>query len=487
MAAAHCAVFALLLALPDAATLSGCSGHGCGERSALEIEGATLSDPNAEEFLAHCKRHSRGYEPGSKEYWLRRALFEQRNKAVKVQNAKLDGLWEAEAGQFADWTEAERRTLRGYRHQAGAFASGGRELPAAAVRARELLRPTHRNATIPKTFDWLHLKVAHYLPDQGQCGSCWAVAAKSVLDAHYEIHVALPTGGPVRNFSAQQIVSCVPNNRSCGGTGGCSGATVELAFDWVLHNGCADDLQVPYHAKDLTETLAKCNSSKLFSLPASSKGLLGGGSSSISQDDVALAGGLAFGMHGYHMLERNKEEPLLMALYRDGPVATSTAAGQWFEYKSGILDSCNKDTIVDHAVTLYGFGEEKAKAEHLFPVLTKGASPSFEPAVRKYWLIRNSWGTSWGEKGFIRMLRFGKENEHCGTDSDNSEGTGCKGDNKTVTVCGMCGFLWDSVVPHFHALPDGTSGGSLAATRSSVEMDHSGKLLRRETLANSAN
>lgn len=206
-------------------------------------------------------------------------------------------------------------------------------------------------------------------------------------------------------------------------------------------------------------------------------------------------GGILFGMHGYKMLERNKEQPLLMALYQHGPVATSTAAGNWFEYSRGIFDGCPKDVVVDHAVTLYGFGEQRVHSEPLMPILTssRGESPKFEAKsnVKMYWLIRNSWGRSWGEEGFIRMLRYGdgKDDAHCGTDTDNAAGTGCKGDAKTVTVCGMCGFLWDSVVPHFHPVTssDGSKHGVPKSSASTLDLEMSAegnmKMLRRETAA----
>merc|ERR1719247_3975122 len=97
-------------------------------------------------------------------------------------------------------------------------------------------------------------------------------------------------------------------------------------------------------------------------------------------------------------------------------------------YKAGVFDSCVKDSIVDHAVTLYGFDTEGGK---------------------KYWLIRNSWGGDWGESGFIRLLRHENEGQWCGTDNDPQKGIACEGETAPVTVCGTCGVLYDSVVPCF--------------------------------------
>lgn len=98
------------------------------------------------------------------------------------------------------------------------------------------------------------------------------------------------------------------------------------------------------------------------------------------------------------------------------------------EYNGGIFDGCGKDVVVDHAVTLYGYGVDEGS---------------------KYWLIRNTWGSDWGESGFIRMKRHDDGEEYCGIDDNNQEGVGCKGDVKQVKVCGMCGMFADSVVPHF--------------------------------------
>merc|ERR1719356_2305622 len=93
----------------------------------------------------------------------------------------------------------------------------------------------------------MHLNSSKAIKNQGRGGSCWAVTAASLLEAYTEIY---PPGAP-RSFSAQQLVSCVPNPQECGGTGGCKGATVELGLDWAWKNGLVTAQEEPYHGKDL--------------------------------------------------------------------------------------------------------------------------------------------------------------------------------------------------------------------------------------------
>merc|ERR1719197_385972 len=108
-------------------------------------------------------------------------------------------------------------------------------------------------------------------------------------------------------------------------------------------------------------------------------------------------GGAAIGLMNYHTLEQNADYPLAEALVQYGPVAVSASAGSWFEYESGVFDGCEPDTVVDHAITAWGYGEANGV---------------------KYWHLRNSWGSNWGEKGFMRILRHSDGQTHCGTDND---------------------------------------------------------------------
>ena len=108
-----------------------------------------------------------------------------------------------------------------------------------------------------------------------------------------------------------------------------------------------------------------------------------------------------------------------MPAYRD--------ASQWSDYESGVFSGCSyADMDLDHIVQLVGYGEEKGKM---------------------YWLVRNSWGTSFGEKGYIKLERFGEGKEPCGIDEHPRRGSACAGDSKPRQFCGMCAIMSDSSYP----------------------------------------
>merc|ERR1719321_98370 len=115
---------------------------------------------------------------------------------------------------------------------------GGGKL--AIVHASKFLAKNHSvvdNSTVmtaktaPASKEWMHLDCQKTIPDQGMCGSCWAVAASTVLQAHAEIYTS-----KTRTFSVQEMVECIANPQECGGQGGCKGATMELAMDYVFKN-----------------------------------------------------------------------------------------------------------------------------------------------------------------------------------------------------------------------------------------------------------
>merc|ERR1712196_566666 len=119
---------------------------------------------------------------------------------------------------------------------------------------------------------------------------------------------------------------------------------------------------------------------------------------------------------GFVALKQNDYNALMTA-GAAGPTAISVAAGGlgWQFYSGGVftggLFGCG--FAVDHAVQLVGYGVDDSVM---------------------YWLVRNSWGSGWGEAGYIRMKRFGEGEEPCG-------------DSEGQHYCGLCGILSDSSYP----------------------------------------
>merc|ERR1719517_97167 len=98
--------------------------------------------------------------------------------------------------------------------------------------------------------------------------------------------------------------------------------------------------------------------------------------------------------------------------------------------------NCDPNWVVNHAVTLFGYGRQDAL---------------------RYWKIMNSWGPYWGERGAIRIERQESEESLCGWDYEPGVGLGCKGGPPKVWVCGSCGILYDPVVPTFAKRPQAES------------------------------
>jgi cathepsin L len=250
---------------------------------------------------------------------------------------------------------------------------------------------------LPKDVDWRNMpNVVSAVKDQGHCGSCWAFAAAAVLESH----VALNTG-LLYNLSPQQIAMCAPNPDHCGGTGGCNGATAEIAFDYVAGmSGILEEYQLGYTAYNGQNT--PCGFESADTTPVAT-------------------------INGFVKLPENNYTALMNAIAKVGPVAVSVDASNWHSYSSGIFNGCNQEQPdINHAVTLVGYGEDKGQ---------------------KYWTVRNSWSPSYGELGYIRVLRDDSDESNCGMDITPQDGNACEGQTEPVKVCGTCGILYDSSYP----------------------------------------
>jgi len=230
--------------------------------------------------------------------------------------------------------------------------------------------------------------------DQGYCGSCWAFASTAVIESS----VAKATG-MLFDLSVQQMTVCAPNPDECGGTGGCSGSTAELAFDYVASSfALVEEFQYSY------------------------ANYFGGSGNTCTVPESAGAT-----ISGYVQLPSNNYTALVNAVATTGPVAVSVDASAWSAYESGVFDGCNQvNPDIDHAVVLIGYGSENGQ---------------------NYWLVRNSWSASWGEFGYIKLARTDAEEEKCGSDITPQNGVACAGDLEPEKVCGTCGIIFDSAYP----------------------------------------
>jgi len=242
--------------------------------------------------------------------------------------------------------------------------------------------------------------------NQKSCGSCWTFGSVTAL----ETQIAIKTH-KLHVLSEEEPLSCAKNPDHCGGTGGCQGATVEVAYEYISKYGIHTIKTDPYESKPDKLVCPKEEKNKLRGL-------------------VDESSPTKYSMKGFAVLPGNDEKCLMNALVKHGSVAIAVAASMFHFYGGGIFDTPNGENIdMDHAVTLEGYGTDDGV---------------------DYWLVRNSWGADWGENGYIRI----KRDTTCGYDKTPLDGMFCKykpdGDINPVhpiKVCGIAGVQYHTVIP----------------------------------------
>ncbi|KAF7203317.1 cathepsin L1-like [Nothobranchius furzeri] len=198
--------------------------------------------------------------------------------------------------------------------------------------------------------DYRNMGYVTEIKDQGYCGSCWAFSTTGAIEGQ----IFKKTGHLV-SLSEQNLVDCSKPY----GTHGCNGAWMANAYDYVLSNGLQATDTYPYTSVDTQPCFYDSR--------------------------LAIAH-----IRDYRFIPKGDEQALADAVATVGPITVAIDADQssFLFYSSGIYDepNCSPDHL-SHAVLLVGYGSEEGQ---------------------DYWIIKNSWGTSWGEGGYMRMIRNGR-------------------------------------------------------------------------------
>eukprot|EP00601_Ochromonadales_sp_CCMP2298_P001383 CAMPEP_0173184984 /NCGR_PEP_ID=MMETSP1141-20130122/9284_1 /TAXON_ID=483371 /ORGANISM="non described non described, Strain CCMP2298" /LENGTH=373 /DNA_ID=CAMNT_0014108425 /DNA_START=38 /DNA_END=1159 /DNA_ORIENTATION=- len=319
----------------------------------------------------------------------RKALYDLEFARVQAHNAK-NLSWKEGINKYSAFTVQEKKSSFG-RHKGVAARQ------AKMLKSQSLDFQVKSAEELPASVDWREKGIVSAVKDQGHCGSCWAFAATATIESYVALN-----SGLLFDLSTQQMAMCAPNPDKCGGTGGCEGSTAELAFEYLSGSrGMYEEYQYSY--------------TSYYGVDEDCKRFPG------ETSPVAT-------INGFVKLPDNNATAVLSAVAKVGPLSINVDASTWHSYESGVFDGCNQASPdVNHVVVMVGYGEE---------------------AGGKYWLVRNSWSPTWGEKGYIKLLRADSaEQEACGSDVTPTDGVECEADPTPVKVCGTCGAIYDSSYP----------------------------------------
>lgn len=200
-------------------------------------------------------------------------------------------------------------------------------------------------ANLPLAVDWRANGFVTPIKDQGQCGSCWAFSTVGSMEGAH----ANATGNLV-SLSEEDLVDCVADCYGCGG------GWMWEAMDWVVkHGGIDTESSYPYDPN-------------------------AGGSCAFNKTNVGAT------FSSYANITQGDCAGLLHAVATVGPISVAVDAEGIMNYQTGIYSdkTCSPQSL-DHGVLVVGYGQT-----------VEG---------QKFWIVKNSWGTDWGQDGYIYWSR----------------------------------------------------------------------------------
>merc|ERR1711872_449644 len=217
-------------------------------------------------------------------------------------------------------------------------------------RSNQIFVPLKTNN--PPMVDWRQHGFVTPVKNQKQCGSCWAFSATGSLEG-----ATFNKTKKLVSLSEQNLVDCSMKE----GNHGCMGGLMDFAFKYIQENkGIDTEESYPYTAK--TGKTCLFNSSTIGAT-----------------------------VTGWKDIKSGSEMDLESAVAQVGPISVGIDAGHpgFQMYKQGVYYSllCSNKRL-DHGVLAVGYGEQE-----------------FQGMKQKYWLVKNSWGETWGDQGYIKMAK----------------------------------------------------------------------------------
>lgn len=304
-------------------------------------------------------QHEHGHTFDGPEAEMRFGIFRANSAFVNAENAKNKG-FKLALNQFAHLTNEEFveifTGLRGY-------SENGQNGQPTILGEHDA-----KSMSIPDTVDWRDKNILGPAKDQGKCGSCWAFATSAAVEAGH----AIATSQNVV-LSEQQLVDCDADCWNCTANpsnperknGGCAGGWPYWAFEYMETVDLCTVDSYPYTGTDPQSNLNLCS------------------------QDTCKVGVHKGAVHGYYNVSVDPynvtlSEQNLRAAVSKQPVVIQVEAGMWWQfYSSGVLP---------YSVTC-------GEANHA--VLAVGYAPSESSMYDGYFIVRNSWGSGWGEDGYV--------------------------------------------------------------------------------------
>ena len=216
---------------------------------------------------------------------------------------------------------------------------------------------TENNTPNADSVDWVTKGCVTGVKNQGSCGSCWSFSTTGSMEG---AHCA--AGNTLVSLSEQELVDCDTKD----GNAGCNGGDMETAMVWTESNGLCTESDYAYKGKDGTCQESSCTAA----VSCTSYSAVAAGSSSGLMASIEVA-------------------PTSIAIEADKLVFQF--------YSGGILNSTKCGTNLDHGVLAVGYGTDGDQA---------------------YYLVKNSWGTSWGDAGYLKIANNGDGDGICGIQMD---------------------------------------------------------------------